>query len=53
MNKWKADNIWKMGRIYAASPTWAVRVDGFMNSIDAYAEKSEEAHEEKLLALSL
>lgn len=29
-----ADNVWKIGPIYAESPTWAVRVNSFMKSIE-------------------
>ena len=38
MDKWKAQDVYEIGRIYAASPTWAVRVERFMNEIDAYRE---------------
>jgi hypothetical protein len=38
MNKWNAQNVTEIGRIYAASPTWAVRVEGFMDSIDEFAQ---------------
>lgn len=41
MTKWGARNIQEIGRIYAASPTWAAKVTYFMNQIDAYKEKSE------------
>jgi hypothetical protein len=37
MDKWGASNVYQIGSIYAASPTWAVRVDGFMNSIQDFA----------------
>lgn len=36
MDKWGAENIWEIGAIYASSPTWAVRVQGFMNQIEAF-----------------
>lgn len=29
-----ASDVWTIGPIYAESPTWAVRVDGFMNEIN-------------------
>jgi len=29
-----ADTVWTIGPIYAESPTWAVRVNSFMNSIE-------------------
>lgn len=38
MNKWEARNIYQIGRIYAASPTWASRVDYFMGKIDEFAK---------------
>src|SRR6185436_19067607 len=31
MNKWGATSVAEIGRIYAASPTWAVRVQYFIN----------------------
>lgn len=34
MDKWGATNVWEIGPIYAESPTWAVRVNGFMNEIN-------------------
>lgn len=34
MGKWKATDVWSIGHIYAASPTWAVRVNHFMNEIN-------------------
>ena len=37
MNKWGAADIYQVGRIYAASPTWAVRVDSFMNRISNFS----------------
>ena len=39
MNKWGARTVPEIGRIYAASPTWAVRVQYFLNDIDAFAEE--------------
>lgn len=38
MDKWHAQNVYEIGSIYAASPTWAIRVEHFMNEIDAYQE---------------
>lgn len=35
MDKWGAKNVWEIGPIYAESPTWAVRVDKFMNEINS------------------
>lgn len=37
INKWKADDVYKMGRLYASSPTWAQRVDYFMTKIEEFA----------------
>lgn len=34
LNKWGARDVYEIGRIYAASPTWAQRVEYFMNLID-------------------
>lgn len=31
-----ATNVYQIGRIYAASPTWAERVDRYMNNIEFY-----------------
>jgi hypothetical protein len=42
MNQWGASNVWEIGRIYAASPTWAQRVDYFMNRISDFAIKDSE-----------
>ena len=36
INKWGAEDIYQMGRIYAASPTWAQRVNYFVRKIDNY-----------------
>jgi hypothetical protein len=40
MNKWKATNVYEIGRIYAASPTWAQRVTYFMNKIEEFDNKT-------------
>ncbi len=37
MDKWGANDIWSIGRIYAASPTWAQHVNFFMNDIQDFA----------------
>ncbi len=34
MDKWGAKDVWEIGPIYAESPTWAVRVNSFMNQIN-------------------
>ncbi len=39
LNKWGAENVYEIGRIYAASPTWAQRVTYFMNKIDEFKDK--------------
>lgn len=36
MEKWGAKTIPEIGRIYAASPTWAQRVQYFMNDIEKF-----------------
>ena len=36
MTKWKATTIPEIGRIYAASPTWAQRVQFFLNDMEAF-----------------
>lgn len=36
INKWGAQDVYSIGRIYAASPTWAQRVTYFMDSIDKF-----------------
>ncbi len=36
MNKWKATNVYEIGRIYAADPTWARKVDYFMQKITEF-----------------
>lgn len=38
MDKWHAQNVYEIGSLYAASPTWASRVTSFMNEIDAFEE---------------
>ena len=37
MNQWGAKTVWDIGKIYAASPTWASGVVYFMNDIDRFA----------------
>lgn len=37
INKWSAENIYQIGRFYAASPTWANRVVYLMNNIQEFA----------------
>lgn len=39
INSWKASNIYELGRYYAASPTWAQRVDSLMNKIEKFAQQ--------------
>ena len=36
INKWGARNVWEIGKLYASSPTWAQRVNYFMNKIDEF-----------------
>lgn len=38
MNKWNATDVYSIGRIYAASPTWADRVTYFMRDIERFEE---------------
>jgi len=38
MNKWKATDVYSIGKIYAASPTWAERVTYFINDIEKFEE---------------
>ena len=39
IDKWGAKDVYEIGKFYAASPTWAVRVDRFMQKIDEFAAK--------------
>lgn len=39
MDKWGATNVYAIGKYYAASPTWAVRVESFMNKIEAFHQE--------------
>lgn len=48
MEKWGATTVPEIGRIYAASPTWAQRVQYFMNDIEEFEQGSKPT-----LALSL
>ncbi len=36
MDTWGAQDVYQIGKIYAASPTWAQRVTFFMNQIEAF-----------------
>ncbi|MDP2585753.1 MAG: hypothetical protein Q8P29_02645 [Candidatus Levybacteria bacterium] len=36
IDKWGAQDVYEIGRFYAASPTWAQRVEYFMNSIEEF-----------------
>lgn len=40
IDKWGAQDVYQIGRYYAASPTWAQRVDYFMNKVDEFAVKN-------------
>ncbi len=40
INQWKAKDIYEIGKMYAASPTWAVRVGYFMDKIEEYKNLS-------------
>lgn len=39
MDQWGATDVYGIGRIYAASPTWAQKVNYFMESIDAFEKR--------------
>lgn len=49
IDKWGAEDVHQIGKFYAASPTWSVRVIYFMNKIDEFAKKNPE----NLLSISL
>ena len=39
MDKWGAKDVYAIGKFYAASPTWAQRVDYFMARIESFSQK--------------
>lgn len=39
MDKWGAEDIYSIGRIYAASPTWAQKVTYFSNKIEKFEKE--------------
>lgn len=39
IDQWGATSVWDIGRVYAASPTWAARVLYFMNDIQNYYDQ--------------
>lgn len=41
INTWGATDVYSIGHIYAASPTWADRVTYFMNDIEAFKENTD------------
>jgi hypothetical protein len=43
MDKWGASDVWSIGKIYAASPTWAERVNYFMDRIQDFSSKNSES----------
>ncbi|MDO8620825.1 MAG: glucosaminidase domain-containing protein [Candidatus Levybacteria bacterium] len=49
INKWKAQDVYEIGKFYASSPTWAVRVESIMNRIQEF----ELANARETLSLSL
>jgi hypothetical protein len=49
IDKWGAQNIYQIGKFYAASPTWAQRVVYFMNKIGDFGVKNPE----KTLSLTI
>lgn len=40
INRIGSDNVYAIGRVYAASPTWAMKVEKFMNMIQSTHEAS-------------
>lgn len=40
INKWGARDVYEIGRYYASSPTWAQRVEYFMNKIEEYSNSN-------------
>ncbi len=40
MDKWGANDVYQIGRLYASSPTWALRVSNFMDNITEFALKN-------------
>ena len=40
IDKWGAEDIYEIGRFYAASPTWAQRVSYFMRKIDEFKSQN-------------
>lgn len=40
INKWGAKDVYEIGRIYAASPTWADRVTYFMEEIEEFEKEN-------------
>ena len=38
IDKWGAKDVYEIGRFYAASPTWARRVDYFMRKLDEFKD---------------
>jgi len=49
MDKWGADDVYEIGKIYASSPTWAQRVTYFMSQV----EKFEAQYNNKSLSISI
>lgn len=43
INAWGAQDVYQIGRFYAASPTWASRVAYFMQKIDQFAANNPES----------
>lgn len=39
MDKWGAKDVYQVGKMYAASPTWAVRVLSYMRQIEEFEPK--------------
>jgi len=53
MDERGAANVYEIGSTYASSPTWGVRVEMFMNKIDAYHKKFETQDTATALSLTI
>jgi hypothetical protein len=53
MDKWGATDVYTIGKYYASSPTWAIRVENFMNKIDAFYQQYESQTTPDTLRLSI
>lgn len=53
MDQRGAKNVYEIGRTYASSPTWAVRVESIMNRIDTFYTDFETTQSTSSLSLSI